>query len=134
MRRQYVSNGVIFWLDLCEAARLLIREHRLPIRALTLVPFPRSSRTKMDGEFFRLGRECVIRLRLHRYHRPRKGLCPGTVFATLVHELAHAIPHKPDHGPAFRTLVRAMSSTLRKRGYPVSTRLVSATYTSRSRR
>ncbi|MGH8899427.1 MAG: hypothetical protein ACRDZ4_20975 [Egibacteraceae bacterium] len=114
--------SAVLWTDLYELTVAACRRFGLvePI----LEPMTRRRRCKMDGDCVRgPGRTPVVRLRLHRYHRPRQALARSTIMATLAHELAHLAAGCWNHGRAHDAMAQAIAAWLREQGQPVSSRI-----------
>jgi hypothetical protein len=108
--------SVVLWTELDELA---VKAAKLfGFRPPILVPTHRRYRCKRDG-FATNGRQPVIELRVHRYHRPRQALKRSAIMATFAHELAHLAPGCWEHGAAHCAKTREIATWLIEQGQPV---------------
>lgn len=114
-------SNITLWATMQELVEAAVRHFGIP-EGTVLEPLRRG---KHDGKAWRptLRRPARIRIRVHKYRRPKVPLAASAILATLAHEIAHLIPGGWDHGPEHRRLAREVAAWMRGRGHQVSTRL-----------
>jgi hypothetical protein len=114
-------DDVTLWTTLTEIVEAAKARWGIDSRTV-LVPFTRKGcRRRRLGEAHL--RPPMIKLRLHRYHRPKVALAATTIMSTLAHEIAHLCKGCYEHGPAHRAKSREVAAWMREMGYPVAPQL-----------
>jgi hypothetical protein len=123
--------SVTLWTELHAIALRAARRFGTP-RRVVIKPLLTHGRPKKDGDALRQAQATPqVRIRVHRYHRPRQALKRSTIMATFAHELAHLATweEKPAHGPRWWALAREIAAWLRDvERQPVSSQLRHGTY------
>jgi len=108
------------WTDLQGLVASLTRAFSLEAEPI-LEAFDRRRRRKSDGDCLRtVGTTPIVRVRVHRFHRPRQALSRSTIFAAFAHEMAHLAPGCWRHGERHDAKTREIAVWILARGYPVS--------------